>query len=83
MFLFSFLHVEPSFNVYNINGFESTYVRAFESLLHCLFFLQMSSFFFPSSDIGHQSSVFFHLHILFLPFFTVIVLFLLFAYAKS
>ena len=67
--------------VHSVYGIESTYIRAFESLLHCLFCLHMASFFFPSSDIWHQSSDFFYLHIL--PFLTVTVLSILVAYAKS
>ena len=59
MFLFCFLHLEPSFNVYNVYGFESTYIRAFESLLHCLFLSSqclLSSSHLLTSDISLLSS---------------------------
>ena len=58
MFLFSFLHLKPSFDVHNIYGFKSTYIRAFESLLHCLFVFKclLSSSHLLTSDISLLSS---------------------------
>ena len=53
----------------------------FESLMHCLFCLHTSSFFFPSSIIWLLSSDIFLLHIL--PFCSVTVLIVFIADAKS
>ena len=46
-----FLHLKPSFNVHNVYGIKSVYVRCFWVTFALSLCLHMSSFFFWYSDI--------------------------------